>query len=448
MMSMTFAEKCPVQAKTTSAPPPSYSRYTGQTNPPPVRQDYSRGGGPMPAPVYNPPPPPSGPQYNSPLRQNYYSPPQQNQPPQQNPPDHYYQRLLADERAHFQRIVADERARADNAERKLADSQMMVGQTQQALLGAEQRTRYAEERQEGLDRELKETQRRLQEAEQGRMIAMERERAVQRGAVDREEQQFWIVGKDEIQLEKEELGTGGWATVKIATFRHLRVAAKHMHQVIISDYNRALFVREMNMAARMRHPNIVQFIGANIEGEALILTELMPTSLRAQYGKQTLTYPQVISISEDVARGLNYLHLMKPDPIIHRDISSANVLLEPLRDNKWRAKICDCGSANFVQRTNTAGPGNPTYAAPEADTPKLQSTKMDVYSYGILLLETNTQRFPDPRTRELLFNMLGHRPEMVTLIRHCMEVAPNDRPSMEEILVRLEDMMDRYTKFH
>ena len=439
-MSMTFAEKCPVQAKSAPAPPPSYDRYTSQANPPPTRQNYSGGAGPAPSSVYNPPPPPSVPQYNQPPRQNYYPPPQASQS------DQFYQRQLADERARYQQMLADERARADNAEKRLADSQMTVGQTQQALFGAEQRTSYAEERQERLDRELKETQKRLQEAEQGQVVAMERERAVQRGAVDREEQQFWIIGKDEIQLEKEELGTGGWATVKVATFRHLRVAAKHMHQVIISDYNRALFVREMNMAARMRHPNIVQFIGANIEGEAVILTELMPTSLRAQYAKQTLTYPQVISISEDVAKGLNYLHLMKPDPMIHRDISSANVLLEPLRDNKWRAKICDCGSANFVQRTNTAGPGNPTYAAPEADTPKLQTTKMDVYSYGILLLETNTQRFPDPRTRELLFNMLGHRPEMVALIRDCMVVAPSNRPSMEDILVRLEDMIGRYTR--
>ncbi len=120
------------------------------------------------------------------------------------------------------------------------------------------------------------------------------------------------------------------------------------------------------------------------------------------------------------------------------------MLLEPLRDNKWRAKICDCGSANFAQLTNTAGPGNPTYAAPESDKPALQTTKMDVFSYGIVLLETNTQRFPDQRTRELLFDMLGHRQEMVGLIRWCTRHTPNDRPSMEEVLVELEKIDSNY----
>ena len=59
-----------------------------------------------------------------------------------------------------------------------------------------------------------------------------------------------------------ELGRGGWAIVSVATFRGVRVAAKTIHRQIISHHNVQLFRREMNMAARLRHPNLVQFIGA------------------------------------------------------------------------------------------------------------------------------------------------------------------------------------------
>ena len=82
--------------------------------------------------------------------------------------------------------------------------------------------------------------------------------------------------------------------------------------ILVSRYNRQLFNREMNMAARLRHPNLVQFIGASLEGEPIILTELMTTSLRAVLERGPIVHAHITSISMDVARGLNYLHLMQP----------------------------------------------------------------------------------------------------------------------------------------
>ena len=78
---------------------------------------------------------------------------------------------------------------------------------------------------------------------------------------------------------------------------------------------------------------------------------------------------------------------MRPDPIIHRDISSANILVEPIGSGKWKAKVSDYGSANFLSKVTTMGPGNATYAAPESFNPKLQSPKMDVYSYAYCCLK-------------------------------------------------------------
>ena len=74
-----------------------------------------------------------------------------------------------------------------------------------------------------------------------------------------------------MELTEEVLGRGGWGEVKVATFRGLRVAAKFLFDVILSDYNCQRFTREMMIAAKVRHPNLLLFIaiiGATREGEA------------------------------------------------------------------------------------------------------------------------------------------------------------------------------------
>ena len=91
---------------------------------------------------------------------------------------------------------------------------------------------------------------------------------------------------------------------------------------------------------------------------------------------------------------LNYLHLWKPHPILHRDVSSANVLLEQSGSGQWKGKLSDYGSANLLQDVRTVAPGSPAYAAPEAQSPNLHSPKMDVYSFRILFAEMVTRRLP------------------------------------------------------
>ena len=65
----------------------------------------------------------------------------------------------------------------------------------------------------------------------------------------------WIIRREGIILSSEILGTGGWGEVKVATFRSLRVAAKCLYEVILSEYNVAVFTREMSIASKVRHPN-------------------------------------------------------------------------------------------------------------------------------------------------------------------------------------------------
>ena len=184
----------------------------------------------------------------------------------------------------------------------------------------------------------------------------------------------WIISRDQIQVTDKCLGKGGWGIVVEGKFCGCPVAVKKIHDLILSNHNRSLFVREMNIASRCRHPCLLQFIGAtNDEGSPLFVTELMETSLRALL-KRPLSATELFVISLDVARALNYLHQKQPSPIIHRDISSANVLLWRQGD-QWRAKVSDYGTANFMQHTMTVAPGAPIYSAPEAVT-KNQTVKV------------------------------------------------------------------------
>ncbi len=255
-------------------------------------------------------------------------------------------------------------------------------------------------------------------------------------------QDEWVVERSEVHITEELLGKGGWGEVKVAEFRGTRVAAKSLYQAISFQYYEQLFIREIHMAARIRHPNLVQFIGACMEDGLVLLTELLPTSLRKELEREDchMSPDQLKSISLDVARALNYLHQMQPDPIIHRDISSANVLLEPLVDQRWRAKVTDYGSVNLQRQLNSENPGSPVYAAPEACNPALQSPKMDIFSFGVLLVEMCTARFPEVSAREDLIASIQSR-EWVGLIRRCTQQDRDSRPSAAEIIAELQQSM-------
>ena len=91
----------------------------------------------------------------------------------------------------------------------------------------------------------------------------------------------------------------------------------------------------------------------------------MESGLRALLERRLLSSLEVSVISLEVASALNYLHQTEPSPIIHRDVSSANVLLWRQGD-QWQGKVSDYGTANFMQQTMKVCPGARVYSAPEA----------------------------------------------------------------------------------
>ena len=249
----------------------------------------------------------------------------------------------------------------------------------------------------------------------------------------------WVIEREEIQITQEVVGRGGWGEVKVGVFRGTRVAVKCLYELILSQYNLELFSREMDIASRVRHPNLLQFIGATRVGNPMIVAELMPTSLRKEMDKNPLMRPQILGISRDVASALNYLHLWRPEPILHRDVGSPNVLLEASGHNQWKGKLSDYGSANIQhQISSTVGPGNPAYAAPESRYPNDHSPAMDVYSFGVLLMEMVVHRPPPPTTREkdALIRTIQWAP-MKALIQSCTQEGKEQRPTTSNVLQEL-----------
>ena len=248
-----------------------------------------------------------------------------------------------------------------------------------------------------------------------------------------------------MQLKRsEELGHGGWGYVVKGTFRRKTVAVKCIYSAIISDKNLDRVRREINTMALVRHPNLVLFIAAvldNPEGP-LIVTELLDTDLHSAYENKSLTDKNKLSILLDVALALNYLHTL-PEPIIHRDVSAKNILLERAT---WKAKLSDFGSAKLAALAVTKGEGCFLYAAPEMypslslqSAAKLppQTTKVDSFSFGILLCELMMEEEPDgdiPRKRQQIEAFSRKWPRFRAIVARCVRDNPAERPSMEDII--------------
>jgi serine/threonine protein kinase len=263
----------------------------------------------------------------------------------------------------------------------------------------------------------------------------------------------WKVPHDKVELGGL-IGGGGWGAVNEGK---LKVAVKQFYPNILSETNIARLQREMRLLALIRHPNLLQFIAAAFDkggnhrrNPPYIITELLDTSLRAAYEQKQLANKHQLPVFQDTARALDYLH-QRYEPIIHRDVSSANVLLKRQPNGSWLAKVSDLGSANLAREAYTLNEGSLVYCAPEAFTDKSKTrsadtltTKIDVFSFGVMLCEVVTAQFPDEdkfpsmlqRTRRLW-------PKIHPLIESCVDKDPDHRPSMADVLTTLQSIPSR-----
>ena len=261
---------------------------------------------------------------------------------------------------------------------------------------------------------------------------------------------YWQVSSQEVVVREDRmLGTGAWGKVCKGYFRGQEVAVKCVHNHIMAPKTRERICREISTMAQVRHPHLVLFIAAVLDDHSgpKIITEIMDISLRSAYESRRLGKNK-LRVFRDVAAAMNYLHGQR-DPIIHRDLNSANVLLEAVAGNVWKAKVSDFGSANLVRIATTPGEGSIVYTAPEAfplppnsNTPRpAQTTKIDVYSYGVVLCEVSLARFPDlDHFGAMVEEVKGVWPAMYRLIQSCIKTEPRQRPKMADILKQLATM--------
>ena len=262
---------------------------------------------------------------------------------------------------------------------------------------------------------------------------------------------FWIVPRRHVTALERSLGDGAWGNVREGKFRGQQVAVKCVHEAIFSKQTMQRVYREICTMSQVHHPNLVQFIAAVLDdqGGPMIITELLDTTLRKAYEDNLLSQLVVcMDIFRDVASALCYLHGLE-EPIIHRDVSSANVLLKAMAKGEWKAKLSDFGSANWAKEASTMGEGAIVYTAPEAYPvhpslnvkPPPQTTKIDVYSYGILLCEVALREFPNPATlHEMKAKVTAKYPFLHSLVLTCTENEPEQRPTMSRIMEQLSDL--------
>ena len=285
-----------------------------------------------------------------------------------------------------------------------------------------------------------------------------------------------LILEDVIPLS-EELGRGSYG--KVFTVKHLGLlcAAKEVHSILIegvsSEDKKAIkdsFIQECYHCSLIRHPNIVQFMGVYYTKQSdlpIMVMELMFTSLTSFLEKQhsKIAMNTKLSFIHDVSLGLSHLHGRRP-AIIHRDLSSNNVLLT----SHLVAKISDLGMAKMIRADSkqtksklTSAPGTLHFMPPEAlveDNP-VYSTPVDVFSFGGITLHVFSEEWPkptsqvmrDPKTKTLvafsevqrrqqyLDKMTGGAAPLREIAIKCLNDDPTGRPVIKEVSEKIKSLM-------
>ncbi|CAN4118854.1 unnamed protein product [Withania somnifera] len=249
---------------------------------------------------------------------------------------------------------------------------------------------------------------------------------------------------------KEKIGAGSFGTVHRADWQGSEVAVKILMEQDFDAERLKEFLREVAIMKRLRHPNIVLFMGAVIQPPNLsIVTEYLSRGslyrlLRKPGAREALDERRRLCMAYDVANGMNYLHKRNP-PIVHRDLKSPNLLV----DKKYTVKVCDFGLSRFKANTflsSKTAAGTPEWMAPEVIRDEPSNEKSDVYSFGVILWELTTLQQPWSKlnapqviaavgfNRKRLDIPSDLNPQVATIIEACWANEPWKRPSFSTIM--------------
>ncbi|KAK6932775.1 Serine-threonine/tyrosine-protein kinase, catalytic domain [Dillenia turbinata] len=266
------------------------------------------------------------------------------------------------------------------------------------------------------------------------------------------------------------IGQGGFGAVYYAELRGEKAAIKKMDMQASKE-----FLAELKVLTHVHHLNLVRLIGYCVEGSLFLVYEYIENGnlsqhLRTGSGREPLPWSTRVQIALDSARGLEYIHEHTVPVYIHRDIKTANILI----DKNFRGKVADFGLTKLTEvgsgSLHTRLVGTFGYMPPEYAQYGDVSPKIDVYAFGVVLYELISAKeaivktnesiteskglvglfedvFSEPNPRESIIKLVDSRLQdnypldsiykMAQLARACTQELPQLRPSMRSIVVAL-----------
>ena len=276
-----------------------------------------------------------------------------------------------------------------------------------------------------------------------------------------------------IQLAGKILGKGSDATVKEVNWVGTSCAAKQLHEILLEDQSPGgakrfvdNFEKECLTWSKLIHPHIVQFLGVYFSPTSrvpMLILEKMDTSLRHyldSHTKEDFLLSDKIYVLRQVAQALSYLHSRSP-PLVHHDLSPNNVLLNEV---SLQAKVTDFGMTRAMDPSKmtrkSSVKGTQAFMSPEAlvDPPKYDE-KLDVFSYGNVIITTVTHKWPNPgpptkyKGKKLVGISEFHRREQylvhftptesdvfLPMVRSCLENRPIQRPTSIQLVTQMREI--------
>ena len=273
-----------------------------------------------------------------------------------------------------------------------------------------------------------------------------------------------------IQLTGKILGKGSDATVKEVNWVGTSCAAKQLHEILLEDDSPGgtkrfvdNFEREYLTWSKLIHPHIVQFLGVYfLSGSRIpmLILEKMDTSLRhylESHTSENFVLPEKIYVLRQVAQALSYLHSRSP-PLVHHDLSPNNILLNEV---SLQAKVTDFGMTRAMDPSKmtrkSSVKGTQAFMSPEAlvDPPKYDE-KLDVFSYGNVIITTVTHKWPNPgpfttyegeklvgvsefhRREQYLVHFTPTESEVfLPMVHSCLENRPIQRPTSIQLVTQM-----------
>ncbi|KAK6118268.1 hypothetical protein DH2020_048054 [Rehmannia glutinosa] len=274
------------------------------------------------------------------------------------------------------------------------------------------------------------------------------------------------------------LGRGGYGTVYKGILPDKRIVAIKRSRMM-DESQIEQFINEVVILTQVNHRNVVKLLGCCLESEVpLLVYEYVSNGTLYEHihnrGAMTtwLSWDNRLRIASEVAGALSYLHSAATIPVIHRDVKSANILL----DEYYTAKISDFGASRLISldqtEVTTLVQGTLGYLDPEYFHTSLLTEKSDVYSFGVVLAELLTGKKPIDMERSQeqrnlttyfimymkenkLFQILEPRvvregsleqlQAVAELIKRCLCLNSEDRPTMKEVAMELEGLR-KFTK--